>query len=68
LAGRLRDRIAWLAACGLGAIAVSVLVSLAATIAVGRSLPMTIAGTVAAVVIIGVLSRGAASVPRDEDV
>ena len=50
-------RVAWAACVGLGGIVASALVLLAATTHVGRSLPMTIAGTAAAVSAVALLSR-----------
>ena len=46
----------WLTAAGLGAIATSALVLLLATVAIGRSLLVTIVGTVAAVIVVAMLS------------
>ena len=46
----------WLGGCGLGALAISVIVLTASSGHVGRSLPMTIAGTLAAVGVVGSLS------------
>jgi hypothetical protein len=50
------QRIAWLAGLGLGAIGVSALVLLAATVPVGRSVAITIIGTAAAVSVVVGLS------------
>ncbi len=47
----------WLTAAGLGAIASSALVLLLATVAIGRSLLVTIVGTAAAVGVVALLSR-----------
>jgi len=44
-------------AAGLGGITVSALVLLAATANVARTLPMTVAGTAAAVIVVALLSR-----------
>jgi hypothetical protein len=55
-AGSVRRRAAWLGGCGLGALAISVIVLTASSAHVGRSLPMTIAGTLAAVGVVGLLS------------
>lgn len=52
-----RRGIAWLVTAGLGAIAVSALVLVVATAPVGRSLLATIIGTVAAVGVVGLLTR-----------
>ena len=49
--------IGWLVTAGLGAIAVSALVLVVATAPVGRSLLVTIIGTVAAVGVVGILTR-----------
>jgi hypothetical protein len=49
-------RAAWLGGCGLGALAVSVIVLTASSAHVARSLPMTVAGTLAAVGVVGSLS------------
>jgi hypothetical protein len=54
--GMLR-RLAWSAAAGIGGVIAAALVLLAATAQVARSLPTTIAGTVAAVAVVAVLSR-----------
>jgi hypothetical protein len=51
-----RREIAWLVAAGLGAIAVSALVLVVATAPVGRSLLVTIIGTVSAVAVVGLLT------------
>jgi hypothetical protein len=53
----LLTRIAGAAAVGLGGVLVSALVLLAATPNVGRSLPLTIVGTLAGLGAIGLLSR-----------
>lgn len=50
-------RIAWAIAAGLGGVLVSSLVLLAATPHVGRSLPLTVAGTLAALAAIWLLGR-----------
>jgi hypothetical protein len=50
-------RLLWAAAAGFGGVFVSALVLLAATPNVGRSLVLTVAGTLAALVVIGLLSR-----------
>ena len=50
-------RIVCAAGAAAGAVVVSALVLLAATAHVGRSLPMTIAGTAAAVIAVVLLSR-----------
>jgi hypothetical protein len=50
-------RIGWAAAAGVGGVFVSAVVLLAATPHVGRSLLLTIAGTLAGLVVIGSLSR-----------
>lgn len=50
-------RLVLAAAAGLGGVCVSALVLLASTPHVGRSLLLTIGGTLAAVVVIGTLSR-----------
>jgi hypothetical protein len=50
---------AWLATVALGAIAVSALVLVIATVPLGRSLLATIAGTAAAVGVVALLSRRA---------
>jgi FtsH-binding integral membrane protein len=52
-----RRGIAWLVTAGLGAIAVSALVLVIATAPVERSLLVTIIGTVAAVGVVGLLTR-----------
>ena len=49
--------IAWLVTAGLGAIAVSALVLVVATAPVGRSLLVTIIGTVSAVAVVRLLTR-----------
>ncbi len=49
--------IAWLVAAGLGAIAVSALVLVIATVPIGRSLLVTIIGTIAAVSVVALLTR-----------
>jgi hypothetical protein len=54
--GHLRRRAAWLGGCGLGALTISVIVLTASGAHVGRSLPMTIAGTLAALGVVGSLS------------
>lgn len=54
--GNVRRGAAWLGGCGLGALAISVIVLTASSAHVGRSLPMTIAGTLAAVGVVGSLS------------
>lgn len=51
--------LAWAAGAGLGGIVVSALVLLAATPNVARSLPLTVGGTAAAVIVVAVLSRAA---------
>lgn len=51
------QRIVWAAAAGLGGVVVAALVLLAATPHVGRSLLVTVAGTVAALIAVGLLSR-----------
>jgi len=48
--------LAWLTASGLGAIACSALVLVLATVAIGRSLLITIVGTAAAVGVVALLS------------
>ena len=50
-------RLVWAAAAGLGGVLVSALVLLAAMPHVGRSLLLTVAGTLAGLVVIGLLSR-----------
>ena len=50
-------RLAWAAAAGFAGVLVSALVLLAATPNVGRSLVLTIVGTAAALIVIGLLSR-----------
>ncbi|HEY2652261.1 MAG TPA: hypothetical protein VGI50_10095 [Solirubrobacteraceae bacterium] len=49
--------LAWAAAAGLGGVLVSALVLLAATPGVGRSLVLTVVGTLAALVVVALLSR-----------
>jgi len=56
IAGPRRDR-AWLAVVALGAALVAIAVMLAATIAAGRSLGLTVAGMAAAVAAVGLLRR-----------
>lgn len=50
-------RLAWAAGAGLGGIFVAALVLIAATAHVARSLPMTVGGTAAAVIVVALLSR-----------
>jgi hypothetical protein len=50
-------RLVWAAAAGFGGVLVSALVLLAATPDVGRSLLLTVVGTLAALVVVGLLSR-----------
>lgn len=54
LAGPRRD-LAWLGSVAIGAVVVSAVVQLAATVAVGRSVGITVAGMAAAVAAIGLL-------------
>jgi hypothetical protein len=49
--------VTWLVSAGLGAIAVSALVLVIATVPVGRSLLVTIIGTIAAVSVVALLTR-----------
>lgn len=53
----LGQRIVWAAAAGFGGVLVSALVLLAAAPHVGRSLLLTIGGTLAGLVAVGLLSR-----------
>lgn len=54
LTGPRRDP-AWLAGVGIAAVAIAAVVVLAATVAVGRSIGLTVAGAAAAVAAIGLL-------------
>jgi Na+-translocating ferredoxin:NAD+ oxidoreductase RnfA subunit len=52
-----RHHLFWALGSGLGGVVVSALVLLVATAGVRRSLPMTVAGTAAAVIAVALLSR-----------
>lgn len=54
VSGPRRD-LAWLGGVGIAAVAIAALVQLAATVAVGRSVGITVAGMAAAVAAIGLL-------------
>jgi hypothetical protein len=54
---RVIRRLTWAAGAGVGGILVSALVLLAATVGVARSVPMTVGGTAAAVIVVALLSR-----------
>jgi len=62
-----RRRALWLAGWAAAAFAVAVLVMLAATVQLNRSLPLTIAGTVAAVLTVALLGAFATTRPEAGD-